>query len=90
MTTRTWKVYGRTGHRQATSFDESHTYNFSSNSRGTRIIELINSDKTGTNEYTIARITCDSAEACERELWGQISDGIWENYRVGKVEEVLI
>lgn len=44
---------------------------------------------TGTNEYTIIRITRNTAEECERELDGQISDGFFENCVVGKVIEVL-
>ena len=44
---------------------------------------------TGTNEYVIIRITRNTAEQCERELDGQISDGFFENCVVGKVIEVL-
>lgn len=85
--TRTWKVYGRHGHRIKESFNKSYTYNFSGDGK-TRIIEVENSDKTGTNEYTIVRITRDTAKECEDELEGQISDGIFENQRIGYTEEV--
>ena len=86
-TTRAWKVYGAEGHRQHESFGESYKYDFSENGI-IRIIEVDNSDKTGTNEYSIIRITRNSFEECEQELNGQLSDGIFENSRVGKVEEI--
>lgn len=92
--TRAWKVYGNEGHRQRMSFDASKVYDFSEDEYtkakgyGTRIIELECADKTGTNEYVIMRITCDTAEQCEAEMLGQISDGFFENSRVGKIEEV--
>ena len=86
-TTRAWKVYGAEGHRQRESFGESYKYDFSENGI-IRIIEVDNSDKTGTNEYSIIRITRNSFEECEQELNGQLSDGIFENSRVGKVIEI--
>lgn len=46
------------------------------------------SDKTGTNDYVILKITRNTADDCEYELFGQISDGIFENSRVGIIEEV--
>ena len=87
--TRTWKVYGADGHRQRVSFDQSVKYDWSDERLGTRILEVRNSDITGTNDYTVVRITRDSAEECERELEGQITDGLFENSRVGRVEEVV-
>lgn len=88
--TKTWKVYGAAGHRQKESFNNSFTWNFTGQyGRGLCIIEVENSDKTGTNDYSIVRITADTEQACIDELDGQISDGIFENYRVGKVEEIL-
>lgn len=87
--TRTWKVYGADGHRQRVSFSPSVKYDWSDERLGTRILEVRNSDITGTNDYTVVRITRDSAEECERELEGQITDGLFENSRVGRVEEVV-
>ena len=86
-TTRAWKVYGAEGHRQRESFGKSYKYDFSENGI-IRIIEVDNSDKTGTNEYSIIRITRNSFEECEQELNGQLSDGIFENSRVGEVVEI--
>lgn len=87
MKTRTWKIYGKDGHRQKESFNESQKYDFTEGNN-IRIIEIENSDKTGTNEYTIMKITRNTAEECEKEMLGQVSDGIFENVRVGKIEEV--
>jgi hypothetical protein len=87
MKTRQWKVYGRDGHRQKISFEPSVVYDWSKDGI-TRIVELVNSDKSGTNEYTIIRITRNTEELCRAELDGQISDGVFENVAVGKVEEM--
>ena len=84
MVTRAWKVYGTEGHRQRESFFPSYQYDFSNEQNGTRII-----DKTGTHDYSIVRITRDTAKLCAAELNGQISDGIFENSRVGQILEVL-
>lgn len=86
--TKSWKVYGTEGHRQGESFNKSYVYNFSDEHDGTRIIEVENSDKTGTNEYTIVRITRDTEMDCIDEFKGQLSDGIFENHRTGYVEEI--
>lgn len=86
--TRAWRVYGREGHRQRESFSESYTYDFSDEQDGTRIISVLNADKTGSNDFTIIQITRNTREECAQELDGQISDGIFENSWVGKVEEI--
>lgn len=85
--TRAWKIYGAEGHRQRESFAPSYIYDWSEGEK-TRIIEVENSDKTGTNEYSIIRITRNTTEECEIELEGQLSDGIFENSRVGSWEEI--
>lgn len=85
--TRSWKVYGAEGHRQRESFNESCVYDFTEG-EDVRKIEVENSDKTGTNNYSIVRITRNTAEQCEEELESQISDGIFENSRVGEVVEI--
>ncbi len=88
--TKAWRVYGANGHRQRESFNKSERYNWSSGAgKGfTRIIEVENSDKTGTNDYSIIRITRDTAEECEKEFIGQLSDGVFENSKVGRWEEI--
>lgn len=87
MITRSWKVYGAEGHRQRESFNESYRWDFSEGNN-VRIIEVDNADKTGTNEYSIIRITRNTACECARELDGQITDGVFENSRTGKIEEI--
>lgn len=89
MVTKTWRVYGAEGHRQRESFCDSYRYDFSNKEDGTRIIEVENFDKTGTHDYSVVHITRDTAELCEEEFEGQLSDGIFENSRVGKIFEVL-
>ena len=86
-TTRAWRVYGSDGHRQRESFNDSYTWDFSKGEE-TRIIEVQNADITGTNEFSIIKITRNTAEECQAELDGQISDGIFENSKVGRVEEI--
>ena len=87
--TRTWKVYGADGHRQRQSFGPSVRWDWSNELDGTRIFEADNCDKTGTNEYSLIRITRDTAELCDEEMEGQICDGYFENARVGKVVEIV-
>lgn len=86
--TKTFKVYGIEGHRQRMSFDESVKWDWSDERDGVRIFEADNSDKTGTNDYSLIRITRNTAKECYDELDGQLSDGYFENCNVGKVVEV--
>ena len=85
--TRAWKVYGADGHRQRESFYESQSYDWSEDG-DIRRVEVENADKTGTNDYTIVRITRNTAEECEREFFGQLYDGIFETSRTGRIEEI--
>ena len=87
MTTRAWRVYGRENHRQRESFNESYKYDFTEGS-DIRIIEVENADITGTNDYSIIKITMNTPELCEKELEGQLSDGIFENSTYGNVVEI--
>ena len=86
--TRAWKVYGIDGHRQRESFHPSSRDNFSIGD-DIRILEVDNADITETNDYTVIRITRNTAIECEQELIGQITDGVFENCRVGRWEEIL-
>lgn len=87
MITKTYKVFGMDGHRQKVSFSDSVSYDFSIG-KDIRIIELINSDITGTNDFSVIRITRNTAAECDAELNGQLSDGIFENCRTGRIEEI--
>lgn len=87
--TRTWKVWGANGQRQMESLYPSYKDDFSNEKVGVRIIEVFNSDKTGSNDFSIVRITRNSSKECLDELYGQISDGIFENFQTGSVEEIF-
>ena len=88
MVTRCWKVYGAEGHRQRESLGQSRRFDFSEGD-DIKIIEVDNSDKTGTNDFSIIRISRNTAEECEQTLMSQISDGTFENSRVGIIEEIF-
>ena len=88
MVTRCWKVYGAEGHRQRESFGQSRRFDFSEGD-DIKIIEVDNSDKTGTNDFSIIRISRNTAEECEQTLMPQITDGVFENSRVGAIEEIF-
>lgn len=85
MYTMVWKVFGREGHRQRMSFGESFYYDFSDND-GVRILEILNQDKTGTNDYSIFKITMCDREKCLHQLDAQICDGVFEDCNTGKIE----
>ena len=87
MFTKTFKVYGYDGHRQKISFGESEYWDFSCTD-DLRIIEILRSDKTGTNDYVIIKITRNNQKECDSELWGQLSDGIFENARYGSIKVI--
>lgn len=85
--TRHFRVYGEDGHRQKESFNSSVWYNFSTPEK-IRLIQVLNSDITGTNEYTELVVQCNTIDLCDEEMEGQVCDGIFENCRVGKVVEL--
>lgn len=87
MVTKTFKIYGAEGHRQRISFGESFIWNFSKDG-DVRIIECECQDKTGTNDYVVVRITRNTEQEVWDELEGQLSDGLFENSRYGRVEEM--
>jgi hypothetical protein len=88
-TTRTYKVYGKEGCRQKESFEKSYKMDFSEGFN-TRVIEVLNADKTGTNEYSIINITRNTPKECKEELLYQLSDGIFKNSEVGSAREVFL
>ena len=83
-----WRVYGVKGHRQKASFGPSVRWDFSNERDGVRIFEAENSDKTGTNDYTVVHITRNTALECTKEMSGQLTDGYFENSRFGEVVEI--
>ena len=89
MVRRTWRVYGREGHRQKESFEKSYVRDFSlENGNHIRVLNVKNSDVTHTNEYTEIEVFRDTKEQCQEEIDGQVSDGIFENCGVGELEEI--
>ena len=86
METRIFNVYGRINHRQRESFRTSSEFNCDG-----LHIEVRNSDKTGTNEYTQVVITpiSENHRNIESALAGQGSDGIFENSAVGFIKELV-
>ena len=84
-----YKIYGKEGHRQKESFNESHIYrSFNKN----EICITYNSDMTNTNEYSILAIIKEKSckHSFETILFSQLSDGIYENCNTGNIEEITI
>ena len=77
-----YHVYGEYGHRQRESFSESYEL---LNEKNNTMICVHNSDMTGTNDYTEIEIIAKSEKECDEILDAQLTDGIFENYRTGKV-----
>lgn len=82
MFTKCWKVYGKDGHRQRESFCRSRICDIGSD----HLMEVINSDITGTHDYSIVRITLETETECDTAMFVQICDGLFENSRVGRIE----
>lgn len=82
-----WRVYGAEGHRQRQSFGKSENF---TTWDGVKII-VLREDYTGTNDYVLFGVVLDvpDKERAEQNLYAQISDGVFENSRVGEVEVLL-
>lgn len=87
-TVKAFKVYGKDGHRFRGSFCESYAVKLP----GNIIMNVINSDITGVNDYSILKFNSMVGEMTEDEfvdeLEAQIYDGVFECCTVGKVEEI--
>lgn len=77
-----YHVYGVDGHRQRESFCGS--YELPQILDGA-LIEVHNSDMTGTNDYSEIEITAKNEKECDEILDAQLTDGIFENCRTGKI-----
>ena len=90
MITKMYKVYGRDGHRQRASFFASHHYDFRESTYARDIIiDILNEDRTGTNEYSLVIISGIDPGIITRELYAQICGGFFEDCGVGSIEEVI-
>ena len=81
---------GKRYHRNRESFSPScyHDATGYYPSDGVRIIRELNSDILGTNDYNIVIITRETATQCDDEMFGQWSDGIFENCNVESPTEL--
>ena len=79
-----YKVYGADGHRQRESFADS----FSFKTLNGAFIMIRNSDMTGTHEYSQVIVLSKNEKSCDEEFEAQLTDGIFENSRTGKIEVV--
>lgn len=86
MVTKFYKIYGKDGHRQKMSFGESMIYDFSKNG-DKRVVEILNSDVLGHNDFSILGITRNTIDEVKAELQSQLEDGLFECCSYGKVEE---
>lgn len=77
-----FKVYGLPKHSQRESFAPSERHDFST-ADNVRVLDIFNSDRTGTNDYNILRITRETREECFDEFECQLSDGLYENSNWG-------
>lgn len=80
-----YRVYGSEGHRQRESF--SRSYGFKPYGKDIRV-DVHNADMTGTHEYTDVIVYAHTEADADDEMMAQLSDGIFENSRVGRVEIV--
>lgn len=88
MKTRIWKVYGFWDiSPQEEAYSKSFKYDWSDDGK-IRILEVLNSDKTGTTDYAVVKVTRNTADECEKEICGQVWDGIFENFKTGSAIEI--
>ena len=87
MFTKMYKIYGREGHRISESFHKSRDYDYSTPEKMSQI-RVINGNITRQHNFIYVIVTADSPSECEHNMWGQLSDGIFENMRFEKVVEI--
>ena len=83
------RVYGQEGHRQRSSFWHSSFYDLGKKGFLTRRVNVLKEDVNKTNDYAIMICDCDTRRDACNEAIGQLSDGAFENCRVGKCETVF-
>lgn len=89
MKAKAFRVYGKEGHRFRGSFFESQIVLLSG--FPPVMMHVMNSDKTGTNEYSVLKFTCMFGElpneAFEHIAEVQAYDGIFECCTIGDIVE---
>lgn len=76
-----YRVFGKDGHRQRASFGKTYSFTTFDDVR----IKCFCSDTTGSNDYVDVAITANDYRTAIDEMEKQLSDGIFENCRYGKV-----
>lgn len=92
MRAKAFRVYGKGGHRFRGSFFETRSLLLSG--VPSVIMDVINSDITETNDYSILKFTCVFGElpneAFEHMAEAQAYDGIFECCTIGDIVEVAL
>lgn len=84
--TKTYRITGMNGHRMRYSFSPSRSFDWSDCPYARPVqMHVSCSDETGTNDYIDVTITAPDESMIIHELWGQLSDGLFEDCRWGKV-----
>lgn len=76
-----YRVYGKDGHRQRVSFGSTFSFTTFEDVK----VKCYCSDVTGSNEYVDVELIGRDLTACVCQLQAQLSDGIFENCKYGKV-----
>ena len=82
----TFRVFGKDGHRQRASFGKTYSFTTSDYVR----IKCFCCDTTGSNSYVDVAITAKDYKTAMYQMEKQLSDGIFENCRYGKVLRVNV
>ena len=92
MRAKAFRVYGKEGHRFRGSFFETRSLLLSG--VPSVIMDVINSDITETNDYSILKFTCMFGELSNEEFEHmaevQAYDGIFECCAIGNIVEVAL
>lgn len=92
MKAKAFRVYGKEGHRFRGSFFETRSLLLSG--VPSVIMDVINSDITETNDYSILKFTCMFGELSNEEFEHmaevQAYDGIFECCAIGNIVEVAL
>lgn len=77
-----FRVRGREGHRQRVAFEPSSMFVDVDNV----LTQIVNIDNR--RRYSTIVLTAENAEKAQKAFWAQLSDGIFENARTGRIEEI--